>query len=523
MIALGVVLLVAGVRWAVLAKFGNDVPYWDEWRADAANLFKPWLQGNLTWSALFGLHNEHRIVLTRFWELGFFMLNAHRWDPLLVQTANALLAAATAGLVVLQAGSVLPRQRGWVLGGALCALVVPFAYSNLLIAFQSQFIFFSLLTVAAFGLWSAPRIGAAKLLGGALCAAGALVTVGSGILVAVTLAFVAAWRFGREPARRPFWLVGFASAVALVALGVALSPAAEELARGSALFRASGRYLAWPAGNFITLATDWPSSARYFPALAATWPSAESAWLPRFAAFAGGHAVFETCVYWLLGLALYGPGLCLLGRALRGGRGVASPFVPALILWGLFNLGIMILARPNEPFVPPRYQDILILGLLANGLAWPLLLAPESGTGVVARSHRRWWPRWLAVGWLGLVLGCLALTAYGIFGVQLPRKRAENHAAARLIQRYLLSGDARIFVGQPPNHVPWPKHEADLANLLRDPAVCEFLPRGVLPEANRPEAPMLSRAAGVIRAAGWMVAGLGALVIAVGWSREARR
>src|SRR4051812_20062860 len=90
-VVIGVVLLVAGARCVLLAAFGSDVPYLDEWPAIADGLFKPWVQGDFNWTTLFAPHSEHRIALTRLWELGFFAANSRRWDPLLVQTANTLL------------------------------------------------------------------------------------------------------------------------------------------------------------------------------------------------------------------------------------------------------------------------------------------------------------------------------------------------------------------------------------------------------------------------------------------------
>jgi len=48
------------------------------------------------WQHAFQLHNEHRIVLTRWTNVGLFVLNQGKWDLLVEACLNAILA----GLVV---------------------------------------------------------------------------------------------------------------------------------------------------------------------------------------------------------------------------------------------------------------------------------------------------------------------------------------------------------------------------------------------------------------------------------------
>src|SRR5690554_2887113 len=56
-------LMVFASKLALLNAFASPLPFWDQWDAEAANLYKPYLDGSLSWQALFASHNEHRIII----------------------------------------------------------------------------------------------------------------------------------------------------------------------------------------------------------------------------------------------------------------------------------------------------------------------------------------------------------------------------------------------------------------------------------------------------------------------------
>ena len=78
--------------------------------------------------------------------------------------------------------------------------------------------------------------------------------------------------------------------------------------------------------------------------------------------------------------------------------------------------------------------------------------------------------------------------------VELPRKASESAGARETVQAYVASGNPEIFRNRPPNFVPWPGGEDELAKLLLDP---EF--RAVLPVELRapPESPSIP--GGIVR------------------------
>ena len=139
------ILAVAGLAWGaklmLIRAYGSDVPYMDQWDAQADQIYIPWTEHRLAASAFWAPHNEHRLPLTRLTNFGLTVVN-RQWDPLLEMSVNAALHAAFAAALL---GLARRQTRGVAFAGV--ALVVaalfalPFAWENTLAGFQSQFYF----------------------------------------------------------------------------------------------------------------------------------------------------------------------------------------------------------------------------------------------------------------------------------------------------------------------------------------------------------------------------------------------
>jgi len=66
----GCLAAVLGAKILLIARLGIPTPYWDQWDAEAAGLYLPWLEGRLDAAHWFAFHNEHRLVLTRAFLVG---------------------------------------------------------------------------------------------------------------------------------------------------------------------------------------------------------------------------------------------------------------------------------------------------------------------------------------------------------------------------------------------------------------------------------------------------------------------
>src|SRR5687768_9324622 len=100
-------LLIVAAKWAIFDRYGSPMPDWDQWDAEAVELFIPWFEGKDFLSHLFHPHNEHRVILTKLQNLALVLLNG-QWDSRLEAVTNALLHTVLAVAFWLCA-------RGWLL------------------------------------------------------------------------------------------------------------------------------------------------------------------------------------------------------------------------------------------------------------------------------------------------------------------------------------------------------------------------------------------------------------------------
>ena len=148
---LGFATIFFGIKLWLIGNYGNAIPFWDQWDAEAANLYQPYLKNTLSWTELFSLHNEHRIFTTRLLDLGLLAVNK-TWNPLIQMVVNAGLHI----IVLVTTVRLLSRVIGLNYGPALLlfSLIlfgIPFGWENILTGFQSQFYFVTLFSVIA--LW----------------------------------------------------------------------------------------------------------------------------------------------------------------------------------------------------------------------------------------------------------------------------------------------------------------------------------------------------------------------------------
>src|SRR5450759_4027696 len=77
--ALTLFFIVAGAKWALVDRFGSDIPNWDQWDAEGLNLLVPWFEHDHFIAHLFHPHNDHQVVLTKLQSLGLALLSG-QWD-----------------------------------------------------------------------------------------------------------------------------------------------------------------------------------------------------------------------------------------------------------------------------------------------------------------------------------------------------------------------------------------------------------------------------------------------------------
>lgn len=426
--ALGsVVLAIVGAKYWLIAQYGGSVPFLDQWDAEAVRLNLPFAAGELPWHAVFEPHNEHRIALTRLWNLGLLMTNG-QWDALAQMAVNAWLHAAAAAVLIL----VLWSQGGCRQLDVVAVLVgipwiLPLGWENTLAGFQSGFYWLVLLFFLPLGLMPGARVVEPRWWLSVALLILSLFSIASGMANALAVACALGLRWVSEPSRRTDLAPGIVVCLAIAALGLMLVPA--------------------------TLPPKPPASAEFLAGLMTwlSWPL-QDGWE---------------------GLVVWTPLLLVLGRAVRR-AGRTTPLEQSLLALGCWVLlqGMMVSygramlssARAS------RYTDLLLIGVIASGVAACLL---------VRQSHplpRRFAVSVLMTGWVVMIGHALLVQSTDALASEAPNRGAWHDAYEVNIRQFVARDDISSLI---PLRFPseLPHSDVDmLIALLRHPAIRQQLP-----------------------------------------------
>ena len=428
------VAFVLGARWAVIDRFGSDLPEWDQWDAEGLHAIVPWYGHKDFLSELVLPHNEHRVVLTKLLNLGLTVANG-QWDQRLECAVNAALPAlVAAGLFLLGSRGLGRRWEPLLMLFLMGAFGLPLSWRNVVSGFHSQQFFLIGLSFGAIAWLPFAKPGALRWWIGAACAVLALGSMASGLLAsAIVIALLAARLFRRDATWRSVF-PAFALCVALVAVGVASRTTVPD-------HRA---LMAHSAGEFtmaLLQSLDWPWSG--FPWLSALL------WLP-----------------WCL----------LLPRAVARGPGGASAGGFPLILAGLGAwtlLQVMATAYGRGAGAPEpdsRYVDMIVFGQVVNGLALFWLWGRRS-----AGPASRWALTGLGMAWLAVAGMGMARQTIRSFSADLPDIQSYCALCERNVRSYLATGDTDYLQHR---EIPYPNAGA-LLGRIRIPVLRDLLPMSV--------------------------------------------
>jgi hypothetical protein len=426
-------LMLYGAKCWVVASYGSDTPFGDQWRAEGDLLFRPYLGGLLRISDLFAHHNEHRILLTRLIGLGELWANG-TWSPVLQMLVNALVHVAAVAALAAAVSRLL--RTGTLIAFVLFATVVaalPFGWENTLGGFQLQFYLLILLALSSlFVLYDArawsPRWCAGVLIGILSyfgMASGAMTPAAAAGLTLVHLII------GRRAGVREW--AGLASLVAVALVMILDVPASVAAGAGS-------------------IEQAFAAAVK-----AASWPLAAHHW--------------STAVETIGAVLVQAPLIVMAVRLLRQPPDLSDRrwFLLALGLWIALQLVAIAHAR-GTAVTAPRYLDLLVFGLLING-ACAFVLAQESRR--IPRGE------FLAMGalgcWLVAVLYGGGQKALSFLPVQLAEYAVAEQIRTDNLKAYLATGDFAHLRDKPPFHTPSaaPDHVAAVVN---DPALRAVLP-----------------------------------------------
>ncbi|QDM28188.1 hypothetical protein FNL56_20180 [Tardiphaga sp. vice304] len=424
-------LIVFGAKILFIRYFGSAVPYWDQWDAEADILYKAYLNSNLSWSALFAPHNEHRILLTRLLSLLLFELDGG-WDPILQMMVNAGLHVVAIVLIVLALQRILgPGQLVSLVAFSAVLFLLPIGWENLLAGFQSQFYLLLIFTILALsGLAVAPAFGARWWISVAYAiaaffsmASGAL--IGAAALGIVVLQMLLRVRLGRKE---------YAGAAVLLVMSMVMIAFVPKVAGHDGLkahsigelIRALLACLDYPrSGSFAGILTNLPLLAYAYYVLKTRPPRTSPHWI-----------VLSIIVWWF--------GQIL---SLSYGRAVAP--------------------------TSSRYLDIVIVALPVNFAI--ILFAAR--TVSVDRQHGLFVA---TAAWLVLILPGLVLNSASSGFPSVFEKAAQSSEQQASVVEYIRTGSMAVLQNKPFLAIPYPSPDR-LASLLSDPTIRMALPRLIRP------------------------------------------
>ncbi len=420
-------LLVFAGRSALVFHAGSPVPFHDQWIAEAEHLLVHDAQHTLTWHNFVVPHSDHLHASTRLIAYTLYRLTG-RWDMLAEMLVNnALIAAAFAWLYFHFRRTAPSAWVGWAAVAFGAWLASPLFYGNALWGFQSsiELLVFTAVVqlVAACALRGFDRHWIFAVVAGLI----GVVSFGSGGFASVVAALVCLHRLREPDAPRRALVAGIIVNVAICAGGWLVVRRSPSL--GQAAFD--------------------PGQVLHTFLHALSWPAMQPSWFA---------------------LLLWLPALLATVIVIRG---KAGPWLPAyaLAVWtGLQIAGVAAIRSAPVPALPPRYYDFLAVGVVANALLTPGLLA--------AAGQRR------ILRFATLLLVLVWAAGVGLKGYAFARSHTIHDVPALrgyavgqidLLQRYYAGGGRAALEAAAFPVRPYPE-SAYLQGLLDQPVIRDALP-----------------------------------------------
>jgi hypothetical protein len=476
LLGLLICLFVVESRFYTIKRFGVQEPYMDSF--SEISDYKPAVQGDWPRVLAYSVrpNNEHRIVLTRWTNIGLFLLDGEKWDLLTEACFNAVLAGLLAAALLVGVGRYF-TGLGFLFFTflLLLALGLPISYENIIWGFQSQHFYFILFSVVAIsctvGVKPRSLVSWIGLLAGAL----SCLTLASGFFGLFSILVV----FGLMALRQEYRSRGLAlTAIICLLLLIAAMPLLFGVSSDPSYRAGSAAQFLWAlVGNLA-------------------WPNVTSS------------------------LRMYGLLIQLPFLALTTAAVVRSQALPrssyVIVALGVFNVMIAVtLAYARGKYVPyVRYFDYNALNLIVNG------------TALLELGRLRLFPRVSRVcktiiflGWaIAATTGCgqLTLEAWNWY---LPARKAELINERSAIHAFFRTHDPD-GLASPDLKGTFPftaEYAGSVASELSDPDVYRFLPNAMKSESSNLDnhEPLSELRRAVLRRSDLFLAGLSFLMALV--------
>ena len=426
-------LLFLGIKLLIIQSFGNATPFWDQWDAEAANLYEPFLNGTLSWQDLFATHNEHRIFTTRILALILLMANGI-WNPLLQMVVNAGLHIATTILLILLITQVIGRKyTPALLLIAIPLFGIPYDWENTLTGFQAQFYFLILFSILSLWFFSISKPFSLRWWIGVSVATLAFFSFASGVFAFASAVFMGCVSYFLRLRRTKKQIIAILILTAGFVAGIAFTPLSSSNAVRTLFTHDFFKAII----NIIS----WPLTPNIFSALFCAFPA----------------IVFMGCMLWK-----------------RPDINDRRWFLMSLIVWLLGQDLSVAFGRGGG--LAPRYLSLFALSLLIN-------FASFIAISQFFEKEKKRLIKKTSIAWAFIIL--ISITFY-----------TQKHVSDKILERrdtaiihesntrnYLLSNDFVYLENKPLFHIPYPSAKR-LASILESKIVRNTLPFSIREPIN---------------------------------------
>jgi hypothetical protein len=428
-------IILFGFKLRAIKYYGNATPYWDQWDGEAANLYKPFIDGKLGFKELLAAHNEHRIFTNRILDLVLLKINII-WNPLLQMVVNAAIHVGFIILIIHLLLKITGRKYlPLFFIFAYFLFIVPYAWENTLGGFQAQFYFVLLFSIAALWLLLSDTPLSKKWWAGSICLLLAFFSLASGVFTiaaAVTISSIFYFT-GLQRSRKQ--LAAILILVVLMAGGFYLTP----MIKGNASLKASSVSQFYDA--FIST-LSWPLVPGLFAALLRNFPA----------------LIFTGILLWK-----------------RPPANDKRWFLLALVVWSIGQSMSIAYGRAVDSLAS-RYLDLFAVLILLNLACFVLILLEYL-------SKKNWMAYAVIVSWM-----ILLFVPLNRVGKSLKETLKDKHELSQTqetnVRNYVISGDTSVLKNKKVHDIPYPDVDR-LAMIISMPEIKDILPTNVNP-SNRP-------------------------------------
>ncbi|MDE2420816.1 MAG: hypothetical protein KGO49_06485 [Gammaproteobacteria bacterium] len=419
-------LLFSAKLW-LICSYGNPTPFWDQWDAEAAKLYAPFLEGTLHLQDLFSAHNEHRIFTTRLLSLAELKVNGV-WSPILQMVVNAVLHIIVLILIIILMLKVVGQKYLFpILIFSLILFSMPYAFENTLEGFQAQFYFVLFFSIVALWLMVTKPpfsvlwwVGLASSGVAYFSFASGIFSIAASVGVSLILYCVSDLRHSKKQILAIFVLI-----VAFV-LGVLFTPVSPKMHPPLPIIHALFAILSWPFNK-----------------------------------------------YSILFLLVNAPAIIFLSNMYRHRPHASDPrwFIVGLLIWAAIQSISIAYGRYEAP-LSSRYMDLYAILILINFICLLLVLNPPRLRDSRFNFKMLGGVFWVLVILIPLVEGSHTSLRYakGLY-----QKGLEQQINT---QNYVATGNINFLKNKPDLSIPYPNPDR-LAMLLSKPSIRSILPSNI--------------------------------------------